>query len=989
MALRIPWDHSEALILLDALIRTLNGELPRKEAISLVSKELRQRAVEKGIAIDPIFRNKNGITLQMSVMEYLFTDGVHGLKKLVMPKLFIEVIALYKEDRCTYEKLLKEAKNMSSQPVDVQNDYFTWLSTQVSPSQLSDIYDVYAVIEEFCLVHKILHKPLFQTVDISTLVQVRNTVESNQVFRFKHKRQLAKMSSAVRFYITYIKEQPFSIKASEVLNLEKTSYDVYTVTNKSKPVAAVATVETKDIIMTVDLSEERNYTFATPISFSYFDEVTTASTWKSIYIESCKLLFEDYPNVFEKLKSHSIVEQGHVDVADNHDSAIMDSPLQVADELFLETNLSATDLMCRLRRIIELCNMDYDNLQITYTKKGTDTTDEVSTKTPDIIAFATPDDVHVNRVQFIDWMREQDVSTATVFSYLFAIGKCTKAVQQLGVASVNLLTISNVDRLISIKTALFSDPEFKASDTQQHNCFLASINKLIAFRTATAAPCDSMGNEREFEQHNTIARVSTDKLGLDQETHSRYTTILAKYFGEDGYQPGRAIFRGRFRKYYQEEFGTTPQEGDDRIDGIMDQIGTNLDGRIFPKPGEDQTGLISDIIADIMTAFAEGATGVYTDAVFTKYQQQLADRLQIYHVDALVPLLLSNANGRYYQKYSYLTPTEKNADPAADVLRVMKSFAEPQDYESIHEKLWYIPYDKMKTLLVLDKSIVNVAAGTYFYAPNIPISADELRTLIATMQQELNYHSYITDVELMELIRNKCPSVAINTANYTTFGLRNCLGYILRDHFSFNGPIISALGSELRMADVYAEFARSHEVLQYDDLKALSDDMNIVIYWDSVLSEMVRVSESEMVRNDRIHFDVEAIDNILDNMCPRDYVALKDINLFLYFPNIGYPWNSFVLESYLFGFSRKFKLFHTSFGSTNACGAMVRANSIITDYRSLVIDILAHSNALHSSKEALQYLVSQGYQQRKILSGIEQIVQEAKLLKEQIQSREK
>ena len=88
MALRILWDRDEALILLDGLLSVLNGEQPRLKAVKSVSEELRKRAVDKGIEIDEVFRNTNGISMQMGVMEYIYTDGEHGLKKSSMPPLF-------------------------------------------------------------------------------------------------------------------------------------------------------------------------------------------------------------------------------------------------------------------------------------------------------------------------------------------------------------------------------------------------------------------------------------------------------------------------------------------------------------------------------------------------------------------------------------------------------------------------------------------------------------------------------------------------------------------------------------------------------------------------------------------------------------------------------------------------------------------------------------------------------------------------------------
>jgi hypothetical protein len=367
----------------------------------------------------------------------------------------------------------------------------------------------------------------------------------------------------------------------------------------------------------------------------------------------------------------------------------------------------------------------------------------------------------------------------------------------------------------------------------------------------------------------------------------------------------------------------------------------------------------------------------------------LAESLQIYNEDALQALLLNNAHGRFYKRYNYFAIAGRNIDIAGDVLRVMKTFSEPQNYEAIHKKLWYIPYDKMKYQLVVEKSIVNVASETYFYALNLPISADETRNLISVIRQELSYRSHITDVELMELIRIKCPAVSIDTEGFTTYGLRNALGYVLRDYFSFNGPIVSSLGEQLSVAEVYAEYCRSNETLRLEDLQTLSRDLNLNIYWDTVLNQMVRISDKEFVRRDMISFNVDAIDTVLEEMCPGDYVPIRDVSLFLHFPTMDYRWNSYVLESYVYAGSRKFELIHVSFSASEVCGAIVRRDSAIKDYRALIIDALAHSNRPGSKQAVLQYIVERGFQSRRRYDGIEQVIQEAKLLQEKLHKQKK
>lgn len=592
--------------------------------------------------------------------------------------------------------------------------------------------------------------------------------------------------------------------------------------------------------------------------------------------------------------------------------------------------------------------------------------------------------------RFITWLSDK-VSPARLSELCIAFSDIESFCIQRKILHKKLFETTELSEIRSVIETIYSNKVFRFTYKKDLSKMSSAIKYYYDFLKEHKKEVHPLSISKQNTESTvqTVSASQKSSLSESEEVCLRYTQILSRYFGEDGYQPDRPIFRGRFKRYYAAEYGTDVTESDDKIDSIMRYVGTERDGRIFPKQDAEQNNLINDIISDITAAFNSGASAVYIEAVFEKYQQRLADNLQIYHMDALTPVLMANAKGKFTQKYSYLVCGLNNAEPARDILRVMKEYNQPQEYEEIHKKIWYIPYDKMKHLLVAVKSIVNVAPETYFYAPNLPVGTDELGQLALLIQNELEYRSHITDTEMAEIIKNKCPGIAVNTEGFTTYGLRNCLGYIFRDIFSFNGPVISAVGNEISMSDVYSEFARTHEVLSFDDLKNLSGEMNISIYWESVLNEMVRVSEKEFVRRDLIPLDATVIDNVLDGMCPESYIPLKDISLFLYFPNIGYQWNQYILESYLYSGSKKFRLLHMSFGQKSVCGAMVRTASDITDYRTLIVDVLSKSDALSSAKTALQYIVEQGYQHRRRYDGIEQVIKEAKLKKEQREKEDK
>lgn len=78
MAERISWDKFEIALLIEACEHASTGS-PKQEIVKDLSAKLRVRAVSRGQEIDELFRNENGIALQMTKMDYLLTDGKKGL----------------------------------------------------------------------------------------------------------------------------------------------------------------------------------------------------------------------------------------------------------------------------------------------------------------------------------------------------------------------------------------------------------------------------------------------------------------------------------------------------------------------------------------------------------------------------------------------------------------------------------------------------------------------------------------------------------------------------------------------------------------------------------------------------------------------------------------------------------------------------------------------------------------------------------------------
>ena len=108
------WDKYEAAILLEGLLASMKGELTRSAAIKVVSRDLREMALHRGVEIDEVYRNANGISFQMKSMESAYL-GYTVFKPAT--KLFAAVAGLYHGSYDEYQKLEMGKKDRLKQSV--------------------------------------------------------------------------------------------------------------------------------------------------------------------------------------------------------------------------------------------------------------------------------------------------------------------------------------------------------------------------------------------------------------------------------------------------------------------------------------------------------------------------------------------------------------------------------------------------------------------------------------------------------------------------------------------------------------------------------------------------------------------------------------------------------------------------------------------------------------------------------------------------------
>lgn len=987
MAIRIPWDEYETAILISACVDYNAGKCTKKEAIKDVSQILRKRAEKNGIEIDDVFRNENGITMQFMLVNELLTQEKCGLRGA--SKLFISMVELYKSNRTKFQEILMRARKTVEANETNQEQFIAWLSCRLSPAQMSEIYITYYDIDKYLQEEKILETPVLETMDLKKIESIKNMIMTNGKFRFVHRSKMEKYSKAIGYYYAWLSEcceKSETLKMTINERIEEADIRTFESEKKSLDVAKqLEQTKESDGIKLVKFGTGEPYPFTKVEYFEYFGKRDdNVGSWKKLYVKVLQCLMEDYPDEINDLKGKNIGSGTRIDIGDWENSLVMEAPRMFETNLYVETNLNATNILDKIKHLLDLCRIDAENLVVAYSMKENKHREEISEEKPKELevselqmAEVEPIVVSADNTELVEKAKEWNLRTFLDEHNLEYVHKTGKSgcLWVLGGREIQLLMMQCWSHGVS-----FRFRENGGNVTEGKPAWLTRLSE-EQFKSW----------EQAYESNECKYAVieDLDAKSVPMNGEEKQLALILKGDYENGFRINSAIDRDRIKVFYNKRFGKELPLSDEQLLVSLKKVGVVREGRVYAKQDDKQIDLLKQIFDEVMLVFEKGATCVYPEAIYQKYHIELAEMMQIYEAELLGNALIEMSVGKLRKKQTFLCLTDRQADLDRDVLEVLKKSPIPMTYSDIREVMWYIPLDKIKHVLMVTKSIVQVEQETYFYSLNLPISQEEITEVNRLLYQALKHKMYITDVELRQLIDENCPGIAINTSEFTTHGLRNCLGYILRDSYSFNGPIISSLGKELSMAEVFAQYCDDREQVTTEELKIFASEMNTVIYWDSVRDETIRISDELLLRCDRVEFEIDEIDRVLDALCDKNYIPLKEIGLFMHFPALCVQWNGYVLESYVYKYSKKFRLLHANFSASGFFGAMVRQDSGIEDYRALIVDVLANSNQWEDKNSALELLVEQGYQQRRKYADIEKVVHEAKLLREKINEARK
>lgn len=944
MAIRIPWDKYETAILIDACIKVQNNILPKEIAVSEVSADLRRLAISRGYEIDDIFRNENGISMQMTIMSALLQNKPSGLHNA--SKLFSDIRDIYINDHNAYTQILAEAKAMINGSDDLKTLFNNYVQQKAGTKSEAIIFAIKR-IEEFAIATKVLNSPIFNYLTAETISVLRKRVLNNKFFVVKNKKNMNYVQQAMVLLNDFVINNS-TISSNENIQTETLNSDV-------------ASINSEISELTIDFNNIPSLAFTKPQKFTY-KEITTIniSSWTDLYIKVMREFIDEFPSQLSPGTNFFSGER--VDLGTSYHLNSMKAPKQMTDTLYLETNLSATDIVKKIKSVMDLCNVDCKNLTIYYVKKESATNMSLSPR-----AVATPKR-HANTLEKDEFytylVEESGVSESTGRSYTSQINSCETYAQEHSIGTGKLYTADTKTESYENACLLLNDTDFQTYSKISHNAPMAALRKYCEYLN-----CD---NENKQLWLN-IAEESFDDIDFD-----KYQEILSNEY-KKGFRLNDKLsikrLRVQWQRYYNEELTYDDNTLCKHIAHITIRHG---DMAYLPQSLlDDETK--ERLLTYIETTFESGKSVIYYEALYKEFIDDFSCH-RINNVEMLKTYLAYINDGNMYLNRSYIAANKNvTVDHADEVRSYMISHGTSITFEELASALPHLPEDKIKWIISGNnsKEFVWNKKGEFLHADVVDLSQYELDLITEWISFSIADKDYMGGKELVDTIKQKLPSVMEKYPFLTEYGLRDAIAYKLQDTFSFKGKIISTLGQDLSMEKVFADFASSNAHFTLTQLNSLKNDLNTPIYFDAVYQNSLRINKEEFVSPEQANFDVTATDAAIDRFCQGEYVSIKEISLFGAFPDAGFPWNEFLLQHYVANYSKSYKLLHAGFTAGYAVGTIVKRTSKLNTFEEVITKALADSGIALNSDDALQYLSDSGFLARRSYGNIEAVLVKA------------
>ena len=438
------------------------------------------------------------------------------------------------------------------------------------------------------------------------------------------------------------------------------------------------------------------------------------------------------------------------------------------------------------------------------------------------------------------------------------------------------------------------------------NWYVKRIMDKITDNKETAFDVSIDNSQRNIDANPNEPLPDPHSIEPNDDEEGRIIDILRDYFTE-GYGGGPKQ-QYRFAQRFEERYYRKCRIEGDALDTVIARLTWQIDDKSY-RPET----LLSDenddrLIEAIGKMFRNGAPYIEYQALLD-CQDEEGDSylLPIKTADDLCTYLrYIHADYTYFpQKFA-----EDNTPANVDISRQITEFILNRgDWVSLDELRSALPYLSRNTIIQnIDSDVMleNPKEDAWIHIENVGLDDSDFDTLGEYIANGLRESAPLNYQSLFERLPDH---IADCLQNLPKDVMRSLLTMKYGERYAFKA-VINDIGASSNLdAALENEFCHQDRITMSDieDLMKRTGTLAYSTVFTYIYSNFCRISESDFVKANDVHFDVYAIDSKIAAQHKGDYILMRDI-VFDDFPYAGYQWNKYLLYSYIYRYSERYEL---------------------------------------------------------------------------------
>ena len=557
----------------------------------------------------------------------------------------------------------------------------------------------------------------------------------------------------------------------------------------------------------VDLSKIESMAFTSPLSYRfYMRQERMVDSWKCLYEELLHELFRILSARVEEKKILTVF--GENEFGDLKATKGMKKPISVRRGFYVESDLPVDTMLRRIRDLLLLHDFPLDYVSIKY---------EVDIKRKEEY-IQRRQNAPQEKVYILDWDSIISLVGAVPISFRYCSLNTRKVTSwtEMYVAIISLLfedypqkirpgisigdrrspdvvRVNKMDQLYrprNISCDLVVETQGTVNSLVDRLYDFLELCRVDPQRVVIKFRFDDAAKEKEYLWSYSRKSVTQSVNDVENGRARRYRFLLTKHF-PNGFRMNSTIDTNRFRELYKKQYREELQCSDSDIVVGLHRVGRLSGDRIHTQRTESQQLLIDDVKSMIESTFSEGASCIYLQQLYKRFEVLLVSQMGIYSYEGLTEIIDDIPGMIYTVRRNFICYGRRKPDPTTEIIATLKRLKRPATSEEIAEKLWYIPGEKIHQVLQAADPIVSLGDGQFYYALSFPLTRTEKTRISSAVDSLLRVQGKMTEMELLGVLVQECPDILDNAKDLTWQGFINCICWLFSDTFVHEGKEIT------------------------------------------------------------------------------------------------------------------------------------------------------------------------------------------------------